>query len=188
MAKTVKATVNASATVTKVATQAQPVNASATETGLNHVQFTGLKYVFENGAVFENVVTLAEKLASINATQAQVISATCAYYSINASAWANKHTDKGGKGCLTVAKTLATASATTADLHKALALQAKTAPKGGKYAASLAAFNATAETPLQNTVQAIYAICAVAWAWGYLANKQANGKKGNLAAALASLA
>jgi hypothetical protein len=87
-----------------------------------------------------------------------------------------------------VAKTLASASATTAELHKALILQAKTAPKGGKYAPSLAAFNATAKTPVTCTADAIHAMCAVAWAWGYLANKQANGKNGNLAAALASLA
>lgn len=183
MAKTVKTN---KATVATVATVAQPV--AQAETGLNHAQFAGLKYVCENGEVFENVALLAEKLAAINATQAQIVTAACNYYGINATAWQNKHTDKGGKGCLTIAKTLASASATAAELHKALILQAKAAPKGGKYATSLAAFNATAEAPCTSTTDAAHAICAVAWAWGYLANKQANGKKGNLAAALASLA
>lgn len=190
----VKAVKTNKATVATVATQAQAVTLTQGEAEtiianiLGAAPFIGLKYVCENGEVFENVVLLAEKLAAINATQAQIVTAACNYYGINATSWQNKHTDKGGKGCLTVAKGLATTSATTADLHKALILQAKAAPKGGKYAASLAAFNATAETPLTSTADAVHAICAVAWAWGYLANKQANGKKGNLAAALASLA
>lgn len=190
----VKAVKTNKASVATVATQAQPVvlTQAQAETIIDNLlgaaPFIGLKYVCENGSVFENVVLLAEKLAAINATQAQIVAAACSYYAINATAWANKHTDKGGKGCLTVAKNLASASATTAELHKALILQAKAAPKGGKYAASLAAFNAAAEAPVTSVGEAIHAICAVAWAWGYLANKQVNGKKGNLAAALASLA
>lgn len=189
----VKAVKTNKATITTVPTQAVTLTQGEAETIIANIlgaaPFIGLKYVCENGEVFENVVLLAEKLAAINATQAQIVTAACNYYGLNATAWQNKYADKGGKGCLTIAKTLAStsASATTAELHRALILQAKAAPKGGKYAASLAAFNATAEAPLTNTVDAVHAICAVAWAWGYLSNKQANGKKGNLAAALASL-
>lgn len=176
-------TVNTVTTVTTVAQSVTPISTTAS-------QFAGLKYIAApSGAVFAPITQLAQKLASINATQAQLVNAACAYYGINAIAWHNKHANKGGAGCLTVAKTLATAQGTTVQLHAALIAQCNTAPKGGKYAPALAALAALANGgKVQSTNQAILAMCAIAWAWGYLANKQANGNKGNINAALASLA
>ncbi len=152
--------------------------------------FIGCKYIASaSGTLFANVAEIAAKLASVNATQEQLVNAACTYYGINAIAWYNKHADKGGKGCLTVAKTLATAQGTTAQLHAALIAQAASNPKGGKYAPALAALAALANGgKVQSQQQAALALGAVAWCWGYLANKQVNGNKGNLAAALATIA
>ena len=172
-------------TVANVATVAQTVTPASAAVS----PFAGLKYVAApSGTVFAPITQLAQQLATVQATQAQVVSAACAYYGINAIAWHNKHANKGGAGCLTVAKTLATAQGTTAQLHAALIAQCNTAPKGGKYAPALAALASLANGgKVASTNQAILALCAIAWSWGYLANKQANGQKGNIGAALATL-
>lgn len=171
-------------TVASVATIAETVTPATSAS-----PFIGCKYIASaSGALFANIADIAAKLASVNATQAQVVSAACAYYGINAIAWQQKHADKGGKGCLTVAKSLSASNADTAKLHAALIAQAASHPKGGKYAPALAALASLANGgKVQSAQQAALALGAVAWAWGYLANKQANGQKGNIGAALATL-
>lgn len=187
MAKVNKNTVNASNAVATVAVIAETVASPATVAAS---PYAGIKYITDtSNALFAGIAELAQALANSNASQAQLVSAACAYYSINAQAWQQKHADKGGKGCLTVAKSLAAVNADTAALHKALIAQAASNPKGGKYAPCLQALGALASGgKVQSMQQAALAIGAVAWAWGYLANKQANGNKGNLAAGLAAIA
>lgn len=186
MAK-VNAKTNTVQTVAKVASVAQTVAAPSASPVSAYV---GLKYIANaDGTLFANIAQLAASLASNSATQEQLVNAACVYYGINATTWHNKHNNKGGKGCLTTAKSLAATQATQAQLVSALLAQVASQPKGGKYAPALAALLALGTiAKVQSVTQAALALCAVAWAWGYLANKQANGNKGNIAGALATLA
>lgn len=182
------AKVNAKATankVTEVASKVETVSAPEAKP----MQFAGLKYIASaNGSLFGNVATIAAKLAETSADQATVLRVACAFYGINAIAWSQKHQNKTGKGCLTQARVLSAKEATQDQLYKAILTQCSSAPKGDKYSSALQAILGLGETgKLQNASEAALAMCAIAWAWGYLANKQANGNKGNVASALAIL-
>lgn len=180
-------TANKPAIVKPVASVAETVTLPQVATTAN-AQYAGLKYIAENNSLFTNVAELASAMLTAQATQAQVVSAACVFYGINAIAWRNAHANKGGKGCLTLASQLAATNADTAALHKALIAQCAAQPKGGKYAGALQALLALGNgEKLQSANHYALAICAVAWAYGYLANKQSNGKKGNVAGAIATL-
>ena len=182
--KTTK-TANKPAVVKPIASVAETVTLPQVAATAN-AQYAGLKYIAENNSLFANVAEIASKLHSVGATQAQVVTAACVFYGINAIAWRNAHANKGGKGCLTLASQLAATNADTAALHKALIAQCAAQPKGGKYAGALAALLALGNgEKLQSANHYALAMCAVAWAYGYLANKQVSGKKGNLQGALA---